>query len=87
MSYRVEVDSRAAKQIRTLEPRLRRRVLHEIENLRNDPRPRGCSKLKGRAQPAWRIRVGDYRILYRIHEDQHLVRIYGVLRRDEAYEP
>ena len=85
MNYRVEVDSRAAKQIRTLEPRLRRRVLHEIENLRNDPRPRGCSKLKGRAQPAWRIRVADYRILYRIDDSRRLVRVFGILRRDEAY--
>jgi mRNA interferase RelE/StbE len=85
MKYRVEVENRAARQIGTLEPRLRDRVLDALEILRDEPRPSGCSKLKGRTQPTWRIRVGDYRILYRIHDDQKLVRVYGVLRRDEAY--
>ena len=85
MKYRVEIENRAAKQIATLQPRLRVRVLDELESLERDPRPKGCAKLKGRTEPAWRIRVGDLRILYRIHDDQHLVRVYGVLQRDEAY--
>ena len=85
MSYRIEVEKRAARQISALTLGLRERILDEIERLQDDPRPRGCSKLRGRSEPAWRIRVGDYRILYRIHDDRRLVRIYGVLRRDEAY--
>ena len=85
MGYRIEIENRAARQISSLSARLRDRVLDEIERLRNDPRPKGCSKLKGRSDPAWCIRVGDYRILYRIHDDQRLIRVYGVLRRDEAY--
>lgn len=85
MKYSVEVENRADKQIKSLSPDLRNRILDELDSLQDNPRPSGCTKLKGRAEPAWRIRVGDYRILYRIHDDQHLVRIYGVLRRDEAY--
>lgn len=85
MSYRVEVESKAAKQLAALQPIVRERILDVIEELETNPRPNGCSKLKGQAQPAWRIRVGDYRVLYRIHDNQHIVRVYGILRRDEAY--
>lgn len=85
MRYRVEIENRASKQVAALHPRVRERVLDAMETLGNEPRPRGCSRLKGRADYAWRVRVGDHRILYRIHDDEHLVRVYGVLRRDEAY--
>ena len=85
MSYRVEAETRAAKQIRDLTPGVQVRVIAALDALRTNPRPAGCAKLKGRAQPTWRVRVGDYRILYRIHDEQSLVRVYGVLRRDEAY--
>ncbi|MDO8585876.1 MAG: type II toxin-antitoxin system RelE/ParE family toxin [Armatimonadota bacterium] len=85
MRYRVEVDHRAAKQIESLQPTVRERIIEQLEHLQADPRLEGCSKLKGQREPAWRIRVGDYRILYRIHDDLRLVRVYGALRRDEAY--
>jgi mRNA interferase RelE/StbE len=85
VSYRVEVDHRAAKQIESLQSQVQDRVIAELERLQSDPRPEGCSKLKGQREPAWRIRVGDYRILYRIYDDLQLVRVYGVMRRDEAY--
>ena len=85
MAYRVEIENRAAKQVTALQTAIRDRVLDALEGLAKEPRPAGCMKLKGRAAPAWRIRVGDYRILYRIHDDLEIVRVYGVLRRDEAY--
>ena len=85
MSYRVEIERRAAKQIAALQDDVRERVLDVLHVLQHDPRPQGCSKLKGRAEPAWRVRIGDYRILYRVHDDQRLVRVYGVLKREEAY--
>ena len=85
MSYRVEVENRAARQILTLPCNVRDRVIRLIERLQIDPRPTGCTKLKGQSKPAWRVRVGEYRVLYRISDDEKVVRIYGVLRRDEAY--
>ena len=85
MRYRVEVADRAARQIEPLQGRTQERVIAVLERLQDNPRPQGCSKLKGQREPAWRIRVGDYRILYRIHDHRRLVRVYGVLRRDEAY--
>ncbi|MEN6355859.1 MAG: type II toxin-antitoxin system RelE/ParE family toxin [Armatimonadota bacterium] len=85
MNYRVEVENRAAKQIRDLPVSGQERVMDELVNLQAQPRPSGCKKLKGHNEPTWRVRVGDYRILYRIHDERHLVRVYGVLRRDEAY--
>ena len=86
MRYRVEVDNRAAKQIGALEFGVRHRVMEVLHTLQDDPRRRGCAKLKGRTQPAWRIRVGSYGIVYRIYDDECLVRVYGVLRRDQAYQ-
>lgn len=85
MKYSVEVENRAARQIRALDPASRDRAMAVLVSLRDDPRHRGCVKLKGRTHPAWRVRAGNYRILYRIHDDRRLVRVYGVLRRDEAY--
>lgn len=85
MKYRVEIDKRAAKQVASLHRATAERVLDALDALGDEPRPSGCLKIKGRADYAWRIRVGDYRVLYRIHDDRLVVRVYGVLRRDEAY--
>lgn len=85
MSYKLEIENRAVKQIRDIHQDMRTRIVTELDNLRHNPRPPGCIKLKGRGEPAWRVRVGDYRILYRIHDDERMIRVYGVLRRDEAY--
>jgi mRNA interferase RelE/StbE len=51
-----------------------------ISGLSTDPRPRGSTKLRGRA-PMWRIRVGDYRIVYNVFDPDQLVTIEYILRR------
>ncbi len=59
------------------------RIVAEIRRLASEPRPIGVKKLSGR--DAWRLRVGDYRIIYEIHDDQLVVLVVAMGRRREAY--
>jgi mRNA interferase RelE/StbE len=81
MTYRVEISRRAAKAVTSLDKPLRRKILAAIDALSGDPRPVGCRKLAG--QQAWRIRVGDYRIIYEIHDQVLLVIVIDIGHRRE----
>jgi mRNA interferase RelE/StbE len=83
MTYRVEVSRRAAKAVTGLEKPIRRKILTAIDALSSNPRPAGCRKLAG--QETWRIRVGDYRILYEIHDQVLLVIVIDLGHRREIY--
>ena len=61
------------------------RVAAAIEGLSRNPRPPGCLLLRDYRPPTWRIRVGDWRILYEIADDAGIVRITGVHHRGKAY--
>jgi mRNA interferase RelE/StbE len=81
MTYRVQIARRAAKAVTGLDKPARRRVLAAIDALSGDPRPAGSKKLAG--QEAWRIRVGDYRIIYEIHDQVLLVIVVDIGHRRE----
>jgi mRNA interferase RelE/StbE len=83
-NYRVEVSLAAVRQLRKLDPVALRRVQAAVELVANDPRPRGASKLVG-GDGAWRVRTGDYRIVYEIHDDVVLVLVLAAGRRREIY--
>jgi mRNA interferase RelE/StbE len=83
MTYRVQIARRAAKAVTGLDKPARRRVLAAIDALSGDPRPSGCKKLAG--QEAWRIRVGDYLIIYEIHDQILLVIVVDIGHRREIY--
>jgi mRNA interferase RelE/StbE len=84
--YRVRTASqRVEKEIAALPQHARARVLEAIQKLAEDPRPRGVRKLMGEMGGAWRIRVGDYRILYDVDDEAQLVIILAALHRREAY--
>lgn len=70
MAYSVEIKLSAAREIEAIPRADRRRVVERIGRLAEDPRPRGCEKLAGGEH--YRVRQGDYRIVY-IVEDEHLV--------------
>lgn len=84
MSYEVEFTSAAAKQIRKLQRPARERLLDAIEDLQDDPRPHGAKKLVGE-DLAWRIRVGDYRVIYEVIDSQLLVTVVRAAHRREGY--
>jgi len=82
-SYRVEIKRSAAKEIAKLPASVLPRVIRKIEALQDDPRPQGCNKLSG--DEKYRIRVGDYRILYSIEEEVLIVYVVRVRYRKEVY--
>ncbi|QOQ39758.1 type II toxin-antitoxin system RelE family toxin [Trueperella pecoris] len=84
MSYRVELTTAAARQIKKLPHEARGRILDALEKLADDPRPRGAKKLVGE-QNAWRIRLGDYRIIYDIFDDILTATIVRAGHRREIY--
>ena len=83
MTYRIEISRRAAKAVTSLDKPLRRKILAAIDALSGNPRPVGCKKLAG--QQAWRIRVGEYRIIYEIHDQVLLVILVDIGHRREIY--
>lgn len=84
-SYRVEFTTAADKELRKLDPGIRRRILSGIAELERDPRPAGCKKLAGETN-AWRIRIGDYRVLYDVIDYILVVTVVRVAHRREVYK-
>lgn len=82
--YRVEFTSAAARAIRKLPKNVRSRLLDAIEALGDDPRPTGSKKLPGTAL-AWRVRAGDYRVIYEVEDDALLVTVVRAAHRREVY--
>lgn len=86
--YEVRIAPRAERNLGRIgqrDPRGYRRIVDVIRGLATDPRPTGVAKLKGLSPPAWRLRVGEYRIVYEIHERAVLVMVINVAPRSEVY--
>ena len=83
MSYEVRLLSRAEKQLQSLDSLPYQSVKKEIYSLRENPRPPGCRKLTN--QPGWRVRAGDYRIVYEIDDKSRVVTVLNVGHRKEIY--
>jgi mRNA interferase RelE/StbE len=82
--YHIEVTNTAHHHIRSLSHINRQRVNEAIEQLSRNPRPNGVKKLKGEVD-FYRIRVGDYRILYEIDDSAKLIVIERIMPRENAY--
>ncbi|MFL6237458.1 MAG: type II toxin-antitoxin system RelE family toxin [Thermoanaerobaculia bacterium] len=74
----------ARKEIERLDEPLVSRIFQNIEDLAENPRPAGCRKLIGR-EDLWRLRVGDYRVVYTIDDSAKSVDIIAVRHRREVY--
>ena len=61
------------------------RIARQLDALATTPRPRGCKKLRG-ATDLWRVRVGDYRIIYRVDDAASLIEVRAIRDRKDAYE-
>jgi mRNA interferase RelE/StbE len=82
--YRVLIERAAEKDLGRLSTAIHERVIVAIQRLAKNPRPTGCRKLAG-ADNDWRIRVGDYRVIYEIVDDIRVVRVNRVRHRGEVY--
>ena len=74
----------ARKELQNLDPQVARRILKQVEALVSNPRPSGVMKLEG-AVDLWRIRVGEWRVVYRISDRDRVVDITAVRHRSDAY--
>ena len=84
MAYRIEIKKSAAKEIRAIARKKdRRRVVERIAALAEDPRPPGCTKLSGRE--AYRVRQGEYRVVYTVEDDALVVEVVKVGHRRDVY--
>lgn len=84
MTYRIEFSATAVRQLRKLDGRARRRVQAAVELLAQEPRPAGAKKLVG-GNGEWRVRTGDYRIVYEIDDGVLVVLVLAVGHRREIY--
>ncbi|QBI56021.1 type II toxin-antitoxin system RelE family toxin [Streptomonospora litoralis] len=81
--YTIEISVSARKMLRKLDVPVRKRVVAAIADLADNPRPDGCKKLQGRSE--YRVRVGDYRVLYDINDSRIRVEVVAVGHRREIY--
>jgi mRNA interferase RelE/StbE len=83
--YVVLLESQAEKELKSLPQGVLKRVDTKLQALSLNPRPRGVAKLKGKESEGWRLRIGDYRLLYQIDDKENVVRIYRIKHRREVY--
>jgi len=85
MGYQIEIKHSARKEIEYLPKRDQRRIIAVIEKLSGNPRPEGVRKLTG-AEDLYRIRVGDYRIVYQICDKKLVVWVIRIGHRKDIYK-
>ena len=85
--YRIEISPAADRDLEKLKSRIRRqdfeRLRDAVVGLAEEPRPQGVRKIKG-AEKAYRIRVGNYRVVYELYDSKNLILILQVARRSET---
>jgi mRNA interferase RelE/StbE len=84
MIYSVSLRPGAERQRRKLSGEVRNRIIQVLLSLEQNPRPPGVVKLSGR-ENQWRLRVGDYRILYEIDDEAKLVTVLRIAHRRQVY--
>ena len=82
--YDILLTRQAERDLKRLSADTFRRILPHIQHLAKTPRPTGCRKLAG-ATRDYRLRVGEYRILYEVDDTSQIVRVMRVRRRRDAY--
>ena len=85
-SYVVEVKPSARKELEGLPNSVLPRAVRKMESLGDNPRPAGCKKLKG-YRDQWRVRVGDWRVVYIIDDAAKLISVTRIAHRREVYKP
>lgn len=81
--YRIEAEPGVLKGLRDIPAADQRRIAERVDRLGEDPRPAGCEKLTG--TDGYRVRQGNYRIVYRIDDAERVVTITRIGRRGDVY--
>jgi len=85
VTYRVSLAPSAARELRKFDPDVRRRIQAALDLLATEPRPPAATRLVG-GSGEWRVRTGNYRIVYEINDDQLLVLVLRMAHRREIYD-
>lgn len=83
VKYEVRIVPAAEKELDKFPTPVHTRISRRILSLEDNPRPRGTKKLSGREE--YRLRVGDYRILYTINDEGYIITVFAVGHRREVY--
>lgn len=81
MAYELRATGWALRELRKLPPSIAERTGGAVDDLADDPRPPGCTRLRGGA--GWRVRVGDYRVIYQVDDDARVVTVLRAGHRRE----
>jgi mRNA interferase RelE/StbE len=84
MNYQIKILNHAKRQVKSISKYVQEQIKITIKNLGDNPRPVGVIKLSGK-QDLYRVRVGDYRIIYQIEDNVLLIIIVSVGHRREIY--
>jgi len=82
--YAVLLESRAERELKKLPEEIFHRVIPRLRGLADNPKPSGCRKISG-SKDDWRIRIGEYRVIYEIDEISKTVKIMRIRHRREVY--
>ena len=83
--YEVLLERRAERDLKKLSQETFYRIIPQIKGLSENPKPAGCRKITG-SKNDWRIRIGDYRIIYEIDEKERTVKVMRIRHRREVYK-
>ena len=83
--YDLVIEKTAERDLKKLTPEIADRITPHITALSDEPRPAGCKKMAG-AENLWRIRVGDYRVIYGIDDPALVIRVIRVRHRSRVYQ-
>jgi len=82
--YNIKFEKRVKKDLKGVPREKLQKIIVEIENLTNNPYPPSSTKLKGR--DAWRIRIGDYRVIYTVNNNELLILVVKIGHRKDVYK-
>lgn len=83
--FKIKLHKNARKNLKKIDPTTQKRIVKAITNLENNPTPNGYKKLKGQIEDKYRIRVGDYRIIYTIKNEELVILVLTIGHRKDIY--
>lgn len=86
MTYQVRINKSAKKELNNLPSHVLDRIIPTIKSLEEHPFPSGSKKLKGIEAKYWRVRIGDYRVIYEVNKGVKIIHVIRIAHRKDVYE-
>jgi mRNA interferase RelE/StbE len=84
--YEYEIDGKAAKELKKFPKSDQEKILNKIDSLKENPRPPGCEPLNGKLSDYYRVRFGNYRIVYEVFDNRLLILVVKIAGRGHVYK-